>query len=110
MYEVTAVAVGTEALLQEPATHLGLVLAVGLVVLLQLLQSMRELAPSLIRTVTLLHELFAQLRLLLVRSYRQPLAGGLLSREGVAHGLDGLQQGRNRSGGVGGLPHAFFLG
>jgi hypothetical protein len=108
--EVAAVAVGAEAVLQEPAAHLGLVLAVGLVVLLELLQPMGELAPLLVGAVAVFHKLFAQLRLLLVRGLRQVFSGRFLGGEGVAEGLVGLEEGRHCGGEGGDLAHAFFLG
>lgn len=85
MDEVAAVAVGAESFLQESSAGLGLVLAVGLVILLQLVQSVRELAALLVGAVAVLHELLAELRLLLVGRWSHVvLARRLLGREGVA--------------------------
>lgn len=110
MDEVAPVAVGAEAFLQEPHADLGLVLAVHLVVLLQLVQSVRELAPLLVGAVAVLDELLAELRLLLVEvDALRALSGRLLGREGVAQLFGGVEEGGNLRGGLVCLAHAFFL-
>jgi hypothetical protein len=65
--EVAAVAVWAESVLEETAASFGLVLGVCLLVLLELMEPVGEFAAFFIRAVPVLHELFAQLGLLLVR-------------------------------------------
>jgi hypothetical protein len=93
MYEVAAVAEEATSLLQEGPTALGLVLAVLLLVLLELMQAVGELAPLLVGTAAVLNEPLAELRLLL--GGREGTARRLLSGEGVGGGL-GEEEGRSR--------------
>jgi hypothetical protein len=67
VYEIAAVSVGTVALLQKTAASFGLVLGIGLLVFLELMQSVGKFALLLVRTVAVFDELFAELRFLLVR-------------------------------------------
>lgn len=84
MYEVAAVAVWAESFLQEASASLGLVLAVGLVILLQFMQTMGELAALLVGTVAYLHKLLAELRFLLVGRWSDEVfTRRLLCGEGV---------------------------
>ena len=62
MDEVAPVTVNAEVVVFKTSTFLCLVLGVVLVVLTQLVQSMGELASLLVRTVTILHKLLAELR------------------------------------------------
>lgn len=98
MDEIASISVRTKTILQKTSTDLGLVFAVGLVVLLQLLQAVRELASPFVRTVALLHELFAQLRFLFVRGCGQSLAGRFLGGERVAENFGGLEERRDLRG------------
>jgi hypothetical protein len=108
--EVASISVRTKPILQKTATDLSLVLAVCLVVLLQLLQAVRELASLFVGTVTLLDELFAQLRFLFMRGCGESLARRFLGGERVAESFCGLEERRDLRGDVRYLAHAFFLG
>jgi uncharacterized membrane protein len=59
--EVASVSVGTKTVLEKASANLGLVFAVGLVVLLEFLQSVCELASLFVGAVSLFDELFAEL-------------------------------------------------
>ena len=95
MDEVATVSVRTKAILKKTATHLGLVFAVGLMVLLQFLQAVRKLASPFIGTVALLHEFFAQLRFLFMGRCGEAFAWGFLCGEGVAVSFGWLEEGRD---------------
>ena len=66
MYEIASVAVGAVAFGEESAASFCLILRVGLLVLFELVESMGKFALFFIWTVTLLYELFAELRLFFV--------------------------------------------
>lgn len=83
MDEVATVAVRAEAVLEESAASFCLVLGVCLLVLLEFVESMRELALFLVGTVAVLHELFAELRFFLMDGRRN------LGREVLARRLLG---------------------
>lgn len=69
MDEVAAIPVDAEMIVLETSTFLGLIFGVELVVLAQFLGSVGEFAPSLIGTVSVLHESLAELGLLLAGTH-----------------------------------------
>lgn len=85
MDKVAAVAEGTIALFQKDEACLGLVFAVRLLVLLELLESVGKLALLFVRTIPVFDEAFAQLRFHFVVAALLAHAWGLLCGDGMAH-------------------------
>jgi hypothetical protein len=97
--EVAAVAEEAAAVVEEAPAGLGLVLAVLLLVLLEFVQPVRELAALLVGTAAVLDEPLAQLRLLLVE--RLHASGRLLRGQRVRGLFEQEQLGRGGRGGEG---------
>ena len=101
MYEIASISEQAASLLQEGATGFGLILTVLLLVLLEFMESVCELAPLLVGTASVLDESLAELRFLL--SGERGTAGGLFGGEGMGVGLgqeEGRSGGRDGAAGV----------
>lgn len=67
MNEVASVSVNTVMVVFKTTTFLCFILGVVLIVFTELIKSMSELAPFFVRTIPMIHVLFAELRLLFVK-------------------------------------------
>lgn len=79
MDKVATISIRTEAFLKESAASFCLILRVRLLIFLEFMQSMSELALLLVGTVAVFNELFAQLGFFLMYSSRW-LSGKILAR------------------------------